>query len=58
MMRFAYTGIRVKNMDESVGFYTEILGMKLIGRFKVAATKGAIALLQSLGSGQILELNY
>jgi len=58
LMRFSYTGIRVRNMDESVRFYTEILGMKLLGRGKVATTKGECAALQSPGSQQVLELNY
>lgn len=57
-MRFTYTGIRVANMDESVRFYTEVLGMKLLDRTRFMPTKGEIAVLQSPGSEQILELNF
>ncbi len=55
---FFYTGIRVKNLDESVAFYTQVMGMRLLDRAKIDATKGEVASLQSPGSAQILELNY
>lgn len=57
MMGFAYTGIRVKDMDESIKFYTEMLGMKLFDRGRPSRTRGETAGLQSPGSEQILELN-
>jgi len=38
--KMVYTGIRVKDMDESVRFYSEVLGMKLVGRARVKATRG------------------
>src|SRR3990170_1148910 len=56
--KFAYTGIRVKDLDESVAFYTRVLGMKEIGRSPVDATKGATASLVSQEGGPVLELNY
>ncbi len=56
--RMVYTGIRVKNMDESVRFYTEVLGMKLVGRARVESTRGEWVQLRSEGSGQLLELNW
>src|SRR5207247_4696891 len=38
--RFVYTGIRVRDMDESIRFYTEVLGMTLVERMTTAPTKG------------------
>ncbi|NNN18183.1 MAG: VOC family protein [Thermoplasmata archaeon] len=56
--KMVYTGIRVKDMDESVRFYTGILGMKLVGRARGRATRGEWAQLRSEGSQQLLELNW
>jgi len=55
---FLYTGIRVKNLEESVKFYTSLLGMKETGRNKIEATGGTVVGLKSVGGGQELELNY
>lgn len=56
--KFTYTGIRVKDLDASVAFYTKVLGMKDLGRSEVAATGGKSASLASEGGGFVLELNY
>lgn len=56
--RLIYTGIRVKDLDESIEFYTKVLGMKLTGRSKIAETKGEVAGLVSEEGGHLLELNY
>jgi lactoylglutathione lyase len=57
--RFIYTGIRVKNMDESIRFYTEILGMQIAEkREKTEPTKGEGVTLKSPDSNQLLELNF
>jgi len=53
-----YTGIRVKNMEESVKFYTETLGMQLVERKQTPQTHGEVAMLKSQGSGQVIELNW
>ena len=55
---FAYTGIRVKNLEESLRFYTELLGMRVIGRDKIEATGGEVASVKSEESGPEIELNY
>lgn len=55
---FAYTGIRVKNLEESVRFYTGLLGMKEKGRQKLEATGGEVVFLVSRVGGPQLELNY
>lgn len=56
--KLIYTGIRVKNMDESIKFYTEVMGMKLTGRTAIDVTSGEVASLASEDGGHELELNY
>jgi lactoylglutathione lyase len=57
--KFTYVGIRVNNLQESIDFYTKLLGMKLLAEpSSVKETKGKCATLQSKGSDLILELNY
>lgn len=55
---FFYVGIRVKDLQESINFYVNVLGMDLEGPFKVEETKGEIAILKSKGVDVGLELNY
>lgn len=57
-VQFAYTGIRVKDLDASVRFYTEVLGMKEVDRFTQPTTKGTVVILVMEGSGHQLELNH
>jgi lactoylglutathione lyase len=45
-------------MDESIRFYTEVLGMTLVERMTTPPTKGEVATLRSPGSEQELELNF
>ena len=57
--RFIYTGIRVKNMDESIRFYTEVFGMEIAEkREKMEPTRGEVVTLKSPNSSQLLELNF
>ena len=56
--KLIYTGIRVKDMDKSIEFYTKILGMKVTGRTKIDSTKGETVGLVSEQGGHLLELNY
>lgn len=56
---FGYTGIRVRDMDESIQFYCEVLGMEVVEPVQpTPATKGKVAGLRSPGSAQLLELNW
>src|SRR5207245_11780756 len=58
---FIYVGIRVKDLEESIKFYTKVLGMKLTDRQRIEETKGDVAGLQSGKSGKsefALELNH
>lgn len=56
--KFVYTGIRVKNLEESVNFYTKLFGMKEAGRNKFEITKGEVVALRCEENGLELELNY
>jgi len=56
--KFAYVGIRVKDLQKSTDFYTELLDMKVQGRGKVEPTKGETVGLVSAEGGFVLELNY
>jgi lactoylglutathione lyase len=56
--KFTYVGIRVTNLQKSIDFYTNLLGMKVAGRSKIEQTKGETVGLQSEKDGFMLELNY
>jgi lactoylglutathione lyase len=56
--KFIYTGIRVKDMDESIKFYTEVMRMKLRERNRLDATGGEVAIVVSEDGGPEIELNY
>jgi lactoylglutathione lyase len=57
-MKFLYTGIEVTDLDRSIRFYQEGLGMEVAGRGLVPATGGETATLHTPGSEQMLELNW
>jgi lactoylglutathione lyase len=56
--KFTYVGIRVKDLQKSVDFYTKLLDMKVKSRTKIELTKGEVVNLESEEGGFILELNY
>ena len=56
--RFRYVGIRVKDLDRSVDFYTRLLGMKVKQQLKIKETKGEIVDLVSEDERFTLELNH
>jgi lactoylglutathione lyase len=56
--QFVYTGVRVRDLDRAVDFFTRVLGMKLEGHVKVAWTKGEFANLKSSDGRHWLELNW
>ncbi len=59
VVRFGYTGIRVRDLDESLRFYTQILGMEIIEPVqRTPSTDGRVVTLRSPGSSQRLELNW
>lgn len=55
---FAYTGIRVQDLDRSIDFYTRVLGLKLLGRERIPETQGELASVGSEGSTHPLEINW
>ena len=56
--RLAYVGIQVRDMERSLRFYRDALGMQLLRRERVPETNGEWAELRSRGSDQMLELNW
>jgi lactoylglutathione lyase len=56
--KFTYVGIRVKDLQISVDFYTKLFGMKIKARGKIEQTKGETVILESEDGGFSLELNY
>ena len=56
--KFTYVGIRVKDMQKSIDFYTKLLGMKVVYEHQIEQTGGKIVNLQSENNDFILELNY
>jgi lactoylglutathione lyase len=56
-MDFVYTGIRVKDLNRSIEFYTKTMDMKEVRRGKMEAG-GIWVELISEGSDHPLELNY
>lgn len=59
-MRILHTMLRVGDLDKSIGFYTDVLGMKLLRRNDYPAGKFTLAFLgyQDEADGAVLELTY
>jgi lactoylglutathione lyase len=57
MMKLLYTGIRVRDLEASIRFYREVMGMRVSRRGKMRHG-GIWVELQSPGSPQRLELNW
>src|SRR5574337_1277510 len=53
-----YTGIRVKDLEASVKFYTTLIGMTVRDRNTIATAKGTVVELVSEEGGYPIELNY
>lgn len=57
-IRFIYTGIRVRDIEKSIHFYTKIFQMEIIEKLeRTEPTKGQVTL-EGKDSEQLLELNY
>jgi len=57
-IRFWYTGIRVKDLEESMRFYREALGFHVIFKGKMVHHEGTYVQMRTPTGKQILELNY
>jgi lactoylglutathione lyase len=57
-VRFWYTGIRVKDLEESIRFYEEALGMHVVLKDKMVAHEGTYVHMRTPTGKQDLELNY
>lgn len=57
-MKLVHTAISVKNMDESLSFYTEKLGLKLLSRREIPENKAEIAFVGDGTSEHTIELTW
>jgi lactoylglutathione lyase len=58
-MIFTHTSIRTSNIDESINFYTRLMGLKLLSRREIPQNDAEIAFLQDPdGKGARLELTF
>jgi lactoylglutathione lyase len=57
-VRFWYTGIRVKDLEESMKFYREALGFHVVLKGKMTSHEGTYVHMRTPTGRQILELNY
>jgi lactoylglutathione lyase len=56
--RFGYTGIRVRDLERAVEFFTKVLGMKVEGRVPAPWNKGEFVNLTTPDEKHWLELNW
>ena len=57
-MKFLHTSITVRNMEESLRFYTEILGLEFERRRTIPENKAEIAFVRDPASGARVELTH
>jgi len=58
-MIFTHTSIRTSNIDNSINFYTKLMGLKLLSRREIPQNDAEIAFLQDPdGKGARLELTF
>lgn len=59
-MRFAHVMIRVNHLEESINFYTQVLGMKLLSKSENEAYQYTLAFLGygDINENTVLELTY
>ena len=57
-MRFAHTMIRVTDMETSIVFYRDTLGLELIEHFDLPGADATLAFLKDPKSGMEIELTY
>ncbi len=57
-MQLLHTSITVKSIDESIAFYTQKLGMKLLSRREIRQNNAEIAFLGIEGTNHRIELTW
>jgi lactoylglutathione lyase len=57
-MKFSHTSITVRNMEESLHFYTEVLGLEFERRRTIAENHAEIAFVKDPQSGARIELTH
>jgi len=57
-MKFLHTSITVRNMEESLAFYTEVVGLQFERRRTIPENKAEIAFVRDPSSGVRLELTH
>lgn len=57
-MQLLHTSVTVKDMDESIGFYTKHLGMELLSRREITQNNAEIAFLGIKGNDHRIELTW
>ena len=57
-MKFLHTSITVKRMEESLAFYTEVLGLEFERRRTIPENKAEIAFVKDPVSGARIELTW
>ena len=57
-MRFSHTSITVRSMDESLRFYTEVLGLEFERRRRIEENHAEIAFVREPASGARIELTH
>ncbi|HTW56208.1 MAG TPA: VOC family protein [Thermoplasmata archaeon] len=57
-MRFLHTSLTVKDLDESLRFYTEVLGLEFERRRPIPENHAEIAFVKDPASGARVELTY
>jgi lactoylglutathione lyase len=57
-MKLLHTSITVKDMDQSIDFYTKMLGMSLLSRREINQNNAEIAFLGMQGTDHRIELTW
>lgn len=57
-MRYSHTSITVRSIDESLRFYTEILGLEPAGRRRIEENHAEIAFVKDPATGARVELTH
>ncbi len=57
-MKFLHTSITVRHMDESLAFYTEVLGLEFERRRTIPENRAEIAFVRDPASGARIELTH